>query len=136
MIISRFRLAWPLVWFGLMLPVAAQDAVAVPSGQQVTLIGAIWEPQAAPAGLWLRLRYLAPELAGDAGLGIEAVAPDMLALCQTQALPLIAAGPRKADMVIISLSEQAVAFGESNSDITQYFEAYRITDDGCMLEEF
>ncbi len=109
--------------------------VALPSGQSATLIEVIWEPQPAPAGLWARFRFLAPGIAG-AGLSFEAAGADMLALCREQALPAIATDGRKVDQIVVSLSAEAIGFGEADPDVLQYFEAFRLVAGDCILEGF
>ncbi len=132
MTISRFSLV-----FAALAPAAAGAGapITLPSGQSVTLIEVIWEPQPQPAELWARFRFLAPGIA-DADLGFDAAGADMLALCREQALPAIAAAGRTVDQVVISLSAEAIGFGETNPDVRQYFEAFRLVAGDCILESF
>jgi len=113
-----------------------QDAaIALPSGQFATLIETIWEPQTAPVELWVRFRFLVPGISG-ADLDFAVVGDDLLALCQTVALPAIAKAGKVADQAVISLASEAIPFGEVNPDVTQYFEADRLTGGDCILEGF
>ena len=116
-------------------PVAAVP-VDLPSGQEVTLIEALWEDQ--DAGLWwLRLRYLAPAIGGGAAqVDAEAATGDMLALCRRDALPMLETDSRTVEQIIVSLSAETVAFGTSAPGITQYFDAYRPENGDCIWEEF
>jgi len=125
--------------FGMMVvasAAAAQDPIIVPSGQSVSLVEVIWQEHDEPTELWARFRFLAPAIGGEGGIGFDAAAPDFAALCETVALPALDAEGREADVVVISLSDQPLEFGETNSAITQYFEAFRVTGTGCMLEGF
>lgn len=111
-------------------------AIAVPSGQVVTLQEIIWNAPG-PMGLVTRFRFLAPAIARDGGtVGFAAASADMAHLCQVFALDrVVQAGPAPAQ-VIISLADQLVPFGEAAPEATQYFEAYRIEDGACIWEAF
>lgn len=112
----------------------ADEPVAVPSGQTVTLIDVIHDA-AGPAGLTVRFRFLAPAIA-DGSLEFEAASADMAALCQDYALPRISStGPQPAQ-IVVSLHDRVLPFGESAPDAMQFFEAYRIEDGNCIWEMF
>ena len=113
---------------------AHAEDVALPSGRVASLVEAIWEPQTAPAEMWLRLRFVVPGIGPE--LDFAEVGADLLALCQTQALPVLAKTGKKADQAIISMSSEPLAFGATNPDVSQYFEAYRLRGEDCILEEF
>jgi len=108
--------------------VAAQD-LAVPSGQPLKLMERRMEEAPAMA----RFRFLAPELEAR---GFAAVAEDFAALCDGYARPALAAEGVAVDRVVISLSAQDVPFGESAPDVTQFFEVFRLSEDGCIWEYF
>lgn len=133
MIIFRCSLALAI---GLLPSFGAAQDIALPSGRTVTLVEVIWESGAEPDELWARFRFLAPWIAGRGDEGLEWVAPDLAALCRETAVPAIARDGRQAAGAVVSLSDRPIAFGESNSDITQFFEAFRIKDGVCMLEVF
>ena len=70
----------------------------------------------------------------------ETAGKDMDWLCQTYALPRLAAtGPKPAE-IIISMADRDVPFGESDPEATQFFNAYSIdySKDGtnCLWEPF
>ncbi len=110
--------------------------IAVPSGQAVTLQDVIWNA-AGPNGLTLRFRFLAPQIAREAGdVDFETASADMLALCQTFALPRLAELGPQPQQIIISLADRVVPFGETSPDATQYFEAYSIENGTCIWEMF
>lgn len=120
------------LWVGLGPGTAVEGAIAVPSGQTVTLIDVI-SNEPGPAGLTSRFRFLAPDVAGMEQTAAEA---DMLALCTTYALPRISStGPRPAQ-IVISLSDRVVPFGEAAPDATQLFGAFSLTDGTCIWELF
>jgi hypothetical protein len=118
--------------------VAAGDdlAVAVPSGQQVTLQDVIWNVPG-PNGLAIRFRFLAPAIAKAGGtVDFATAAADMAHLCQSFALPRVSDfGPRPTQ-IIISFADQPVPFGEPAPEATQFFEAYRLENDACIWEPF
>ena len=110
---------------------APQLTIVAPSGQAVALLEAIWEEAPAPGEApQLRLRFLAPAIApGPDALGFGEVEGDFLHLCETVALPL--AAERPAGRVVISLSDRAVPFGETEPDAVQFFDAFLLEDDIC-----
>ena len=88
---------------------------------------------AGPAGLTDRFRFLAPWIAGTA---YEDIAPDIQWLCDTVALPRVESSTPPPAQIVISLSDREVAFGASDPDATQFFEAFTVADDACMVELF
>lgn len=112
-------------------------AAEVPSGQEVRLQEVIWNAPG-PDGAAVRFRFVAPAIARDGGgVGFEAAARDMLHLCQTLALPRIAAaGAEPQGQIIISLADREVPFGASDPQATQFFEAYRVENGSCIWEAF
>lgn len=124
----------PLFW--LAGPALAQS-IAVPSGQPVTLFEVVAEDQVDLGQVWARFRFLAPQIARGTGtLSFEQAEADMLHLCQTVALPALAADTRQFDLVLVSLSDREVPFGAIDPEATQFFEGYRPEEATCILEEF
>ena len=115
--------------------VAQELPVTLKSGLAATLTETLWEPQTAPVEIWVRFRFLVPGLAG-AELDFDVVGADLEALCRDVALPAIAKAGKAADQAVISLSSLAIPFGESNPEVTQVFEAYRVFGGDCILEGF
>jgi len=114
---------------------AAQDApIDVPSGQPVTYYDSLLE-EAGPDGPAVRFRFLAPQIARDAGkMPFVMAEADMAHLCETYALPLLPQfGPQTAQIVIV-LMDRPVAFGAPAPEATQFFEAYRHEDGHCVWE--
>ena len=121
---------------GQQIAVGGEVAVAVPSGQLVTLQEVIWNVPG-PAGLAIRFRFLAPSIARDGGtVDFAVAAADMLYLCQNYALTRVAEFGPQPGQIIISLSDQALPFGEPAPNATQFFEAYRVESDACIWEAF
>ena len=112
---------------------ALADGVAVPSGQPVTLIEVLAEAQ--PDGLWLRLRFLAPQIAAE-GADFAVATTDMLHLCRAHGLPLLKSDYPDAMRIVVSLSDRRLEFGVSDPDATQFFEAYQPQSGDCIWEEF
>jgi len=111
------------------------EAIAVPSGQAVLFHEMVSD--AAGYGLTMRFRFIAPDLrAALAALDYADLEADLAALCLDYALPRIAnTGPQPA-MIVISLSERELPFGEIDPEVAQVFEAYRPEDGTCVWEEF
>jgi Family of unknown function (DUF6497) len=116
----------------ILLATAAQaDPVTTPSGQSITLYDVVLEPGIA------RFRYLAPAIdpAGQ-GLTHEDVAGDFQWLCETFAIPGLAAAAKTADHVIITLSDREVEFGVATPEATQFIESYTIDGTTCIWDAF
>lgn len=114
----------------------AQDLIDVPSGQPITFHDTVsGEPGA--AGLTLRFRFLAPQIArdGDAMPFVTAEA-DMEHLCETYALPRLPEMGPQAGQIVITLMDRPVPFGTVMPEATQFFEAYRPEGDRCVLAGF
>ncbi|SMX32646.1 DUF6497 family protein [Actibacterium lipolyticum] len=113
-------------------PALADDAaLAVPSGQPVTFLDAIWAEQ----GGTVRFRFVAPKIAKEAqSIDFAEAEQDMAFLCENYALPKVAGVNPAVSQVIISLSDRPVAFGQSAPDATQFFEAYQPVGDDCVWE--
>lgn len=119
------------------LPLRAEELIAVPSGQPVSLQDVILN-QPGPEGLTARFRFLAPEIARQGGsIDFDTASLDMDHLCNSYALPrvLTGTGPRPGQ-IIVSLSDVPVIFGEITPQATQFFEAYTVENDTCVWEQF
>ena len=109
------------------------ETIEVPSGQTVTLQDVIWNVPG-PDGMTTRFRFLAPAIADAVDFDIAEA--DMIALCETFALPRLTEFGPQPEQVVISLSDRAVAFGDSAPDAVQFFESYRVEDGKCLWEMF
>jgi hypothetical protein len=115
------------------VPVSAMaEDITLPSGNMVTLVETIRDA-AGPEGLTDRFRFLAPWIA-DADYG--AVAADIDWLCETVALPRVVSSVPPPLQIVLSLADREVAFGASDPDAVQFFEAYGIEGDTCVPEFF
>jgi len=112
---------------------ALAEGVVAPSGQAVTLLDLILEPEAGLA----RFRFLAPAL-DPAGQGLvhDDVAGDFQWLCETVALPEMQAEGWQMAQIVISLSDREVPFGASDPDATQFFEGFSVDGAACIWEPF
>ena len=110
----------------------AQGGIAVPSGREVALIDVITSAPG-PEGATARFRFLAPGLT-EAEVGSSAA--DMQALCDGYALPRIEAMVPAPQQIVISLSSEAVPFGEAAPDVVQFFEAFQPGAGTCTWEPF
>ncbi|WP_237028924.1 DUF6497 family protein [Phaeobacter porticola] len=109
--------------------------VDLPSGQDVSLQEVLLDE--GTGELWVRFRFLAPQIARDAALiSYEQAAPDMDYLCQTLALAYLRQHDLDPSRVVISLADRDVAFGQMDASATQFFESYRPDGDSCIWEAF
>lgn len=110
--------------------------IAVPSGMAVTLLEVIRDTNGT-AGLTLRYRYLAPDLAARRGVDEgQALLADMQYLCLTHAMPQVQGSLPMPAQIIISVSETETIFGEATPDIVQVFEGFRPENGLCIWEPF
>ena len=124
-IASVFCLTVPFV-------VAAQD---MPSGQSVTLHEVLVDTVSGEN--WLRFRFIAPSINKDVGgLAYDSAFEDIEHLCTEIAVPYIAEYDMKSDLVVVSIADQKIEFGETNPDATQFLEAFRVKSDVCIWEAF
>ena len=107
----------------------------MPSGQPVELHEVLVDDLGSE--IWLRFRFVAPEIARDGGsIDYAKAEPDMTHLCENLALPYIAEYELKGQMIVISLADRVTEFGQADPDATQFFEAYRLQDNTCIWEGF
>lgn len=105
----------------------------MPSGQEAKLIEVLIDEVGGEE--WLRFRFLAPEIAGNGGVtGFERTQTDLEFLCGEVALPYMADFDLYADVVVISLLDRPVPFGEMDQDATQLIEAFRVDSGTCAWE--
>ncbi|MBU2937468.1 MULTISPECIES: DUF6497 family protein [Pacificibacter] len=109
------------------------DVITVPSGQPVTFFESLLDRPA--TGLTARFRFVAPELPQTlAALSYDELEADLAYLCDTYAMPRIAAPV--PSVIVISLSERETVFGSIEQDVAQVFEAYRPAGTVCEWEAF
>ncbi len=116
--------------------------VTVPSGQQVLLSEVLLDET--PGALWARFRFVAPAISrlgalsdgAGAAMDFQRSAADMEHLCDSLALDYLRKHELAASMVVISFSDRPVEFGTADPEATQFFEAYRPDDGGCIWEAF
>lgn len=109
-----------------------EEPPTVPSGLVMTLQEVLEETQ--PDGtLWLRLRYVAPELTLKTRADLQ---DDFDVLCADYALTYEPVTRMPAAQAVISIASTPVEFGTTAPDIPQYFEAYRLEDGQCIWEAF
>ncbi len=109
-----------------------EESPVVPSGMAMTLQELREDVQ--PGGdIWLRLRYVAPELTAQSYAHVEG---DFAVLCQTQAVPHATQQGVNAVQAVISIASDPVEFGASAPEVVQFFEAFRLKDGLCIWEAF
>ncbi|MEI4487018.1 DUF6497 family protein [Frigidibacter sp. MR17.14] len=111
--------------------------IATPSGLEVSWVETLQDAQG-PDGLTARFRFLAPGIKGGeaAGLDLQAVSADMQWLCDSFALPRLSSTGPRPQQIVISLADSEIPFGETDPEVTQFFEAYRPGAETCEWEMF
>ena len=109
--------------------VAAQEAIQLPSGLEVTLQEVRFEEQMG------RFRFIAPAI-GPEGVSYMEVREDFPWLCAEMVVPVLTQTDRSVPEVVISLADREVTFGEITPGATQYFEVFSVSDGTCIWEEF
>ncbi|MEM6760553.1 MAG: DUF6497 family protein [Pseudomonadota bacterium] len=120
-----------------MVTATAAAALELPSGQSVTLTEVLVDRVGEED--WLRFRFVAPAISRDGdgdGIGYAAAEADFAVLCDDLARPYMAAQDLSAQVVVISLMDRPVPFGQADPDATQFFEVFRIEDDTCVWQAF
>ncbi|MGJ5619734.1 DUF6497 family protein [Sulfitobacter sp. MF3-043] len=119
--------------FAIALTATPAFAIDVPSGQPVELQEVLVDE--VDGQIWLRFRFVAPEIARDGGsIDNEAAAPDMIHLCTSVALPYITQYDLDGQIIVVSLADRVTEFGVPDPDATQFFEAFRAEGDTCIWE--
>lgn len=131
---TRLR-EWVRGCVALMIMTSTAAAQDLPSGQAVhldeVLIDRVGEED------WLRFRFLTPDIARDGGtVSYAAAEQDFAVLCETVARPYISEHALRGDVIVVSLMDRPVPFGQADPDATQFFEAFRIEDGTCVWQAF
>ncbi|MCF6443920.1 DUF6497 family protein [Nereida sp. MMG025] len=105
--------------------------LALPSGQNVSL------QEVLTSDTEVRFRFVAPDISRDTGyLTYADVELDFQSLCEEFALPWLKERDANAGIVVISMADQETEFGKVNTQVTQFFEAFRQENDRCIWEQF
>lgn len=91
-------------------------------------------PEGTADGL-ARFRLRVEGLGGE-GRGYEAVAGDFAWVCETLALPALAANGWEAGEVVVALSDREVEFGRPDPEAVQFFEGFRVAGGACIPQAF
>ncbi len=114
---------------------ADDDPIAVPSGQDVTLLEVVTNQPG--QGLTYRFRFIAPEIAREKGQpDFELIGRDMEYLCNSFALPRIATGGPVPNQIVISMADRPTAFGDTVPEATQFFEVFSIEENACQWDPY
>lgn len=105
----------------------------VPSGRAVDLFEVLIDDVGGE--VWLRFRFLVPDLGREDGaVSFEAAQADFQYLCGVIVLPYMTEHSLRAEVVVLSLLDRPVPFGESDPDATQLIEAFRVDTGTCVWE--
>lgn len=105
------------------------EAIRVPSGAAVTFQEMLSDTEG-PEGLTFRFRFVVRPI------GKQGMEQDMRALCEAFALPRMSRLAESPAQVVISVADRAIAFGDADPGVVQFFEAYRIENGHCIWEAF
>ncbi len=113
----------------------AEQPIETPSGQTVSLSEILLDEN--PGELWVRFRFLAPQIArGPDAIGPESAAADMQVLCDEMAAPYLVDNEIEPARIVVSFSDRVVPFGQPDPDATQFFELFSFQNGACIWEEF
>lgn len=119
----------------LLMTGAIAQAQDVPSGQPVTLHEALIDD--VNGQNWLRLRFIAPQIARSTGtIGYEVAEADIAHLCRHVGLPYAQEYDLRPHTIVVSLMDRAVEFGTQDAEATQFFDAFVIENGTCIWEAF
>jgi hypothetical protein len=111
------------------------STVEVPSGQSLELHEVLVD-NVGPEK-WMRFRFLAPAIGKQPGdKSFADVEDDFAYLCTALALPYLKEFGLSADVVAVSFLSEPVPFGESDPDVTQFVEVFRVSTGVCEWEGF
>ncbi|SFF89041.1 hypothetical protein SAMN05443635_103198 [Roseobacter denitrificans OCh 114] len=106
----------------------------VPSGQVIELFEVLIDQVGEE--VWLRFRFLALGIGRDAfDLSFAQVESDFEHLCNTVALPYMRQYSLETDVISIAMLDRPLEFGASDSEATQYVEAFRVVDGACAWKD-
>ncbi|MCE8006203.1 DUF6497 family protein [Aestuariivita sp.] len=113
----------------------AETSFPTPSGQEVTLAEVLLDEN--PGALWVRFRFVAPDIAREGGAtDVDSAMGDLQHLCDEIAVPYLSQHDISPSRIVISFSDRFVPFGQPAADATQYFELFSPENGACIWEEF
>lgn len=118
------------------LSVADKHRITAPSGLAFDPPEVIFEPAGvlSAQAKKLRLRFVAPEIADTETYGFEALEADFEFLCTVSGLKIAQRSAPKVEQIIVSISSDPVALGETAPNVAQYFDAFSVTDGTCIWD--
>ena len=112
---------------------ALEETPAVPSGNDIHLQEILFETRQDNSHV-ARFRYVMPLI--RQGVEFHEIEEDFFHLCIGVAVPYLAIAEKQVDQVIISMADRETEFGVTTTLATQFFEAFRVEDGGCIWEGF
>ncbi|NPD13596.1 acetolactate synthase [Xinfangfangia sp. D13-10-4-6] len=109
---------------------AGAERLTLPSGAQVEWLDVL-NDTAGVQGATARFRFVDENLKPGEDRGA-----DMQALCDTFALTRVEGMVPPPRQIVIALADRPVAFGQTDPDAVQLFEAYRLENAACIWEMF
>ncbi len=110
---------------------AHAQSFTAPSGLSVEVAEVVLED----ATGFARFRFVAAAL-GAQGATAADTQFDFQWICETFAVPALAAQGWTAEQIIVSISDRPLAFGTSDPEVTQYFAGFTTDGAACTEELF
>jgi hypothetical protein len=117
-------------------PLPAAELPSLPSGLTPQLLEAFVEVKPDGELTYARFRFVVPEIGQGGAPDYEVLVQDFSVLCAQYALPQLSEQPQPIDRIVISYSDRAVEFGQSDPEATQFFELYSLKDGACIWEQY
>lgn len=106
----------------------------VPSGQVIELFEVLIDHVGEE--VWLRFRFLALGIGrNEFDLSFAQVENDFEHLCNMVALPYMQEFSLDTDVISIAMLDRPLEFGASDTEATQYVEAFRVVDGACAWKD-
>ena len=118
------------------LPLPAAELPSLPSGLAPQLLEAFVEVKPDGEMTYARFRFVVPEIGQEGAPNYDVLAQDFSVLCTHYALPQLSEQPEPIDRIVVSYSDRAVEFGQSDPEATQFFELFSLKDGACIWEQY
>lgn len=82
----------------------------------------------------LRLRFVAPQISDTEKFGFEKLEADFEYLCTVSGLKIAKRSAPKLEQIIVSISSDPIALGETVPSVAQYFDAFSVVDGTCIWD--
>lgn len=116
--------------------VFAADLPELPSGFVPELMEEFIEIKPDGMHSYARFRFMVPALGEGERPEYDVIADDFMQLCAEYAAPRLEGSDVAVDRIVISYSDRAVEFGETNPEAVQFFEQFAFEGGRCIWEQY